>query len=100
MKKQEEGFWDRHQMWKFGWDIIVGLIIMGTILTLVNKDKDWIPESDDGKTFVSLNVPHCAITYDQQCYIENSELELFLKNEDWACRNNFGSRTLIMRANS
>jgi len=77
--------------------IIIILIMSFVHYSYELKDKDIIPKSTIGKTFISLNIQHCADTYNNQCYIFKSELDNFKKNNNWKSMLEFSNNYIIWR---
>lgn len=54
---------------------------------------DLIPKSNLGRSFVYLNVEHCAQTYKNICWINIDEKD---KIQDWKCMNPFVAQNRIL----
>ena len=81
-KKQD--LWDKYELWKFGYGIIIGLIIMGLVVivninlhsknyyTIPNGEYDIIKyaDYDNGKeNFYYLNISHCTTQTGNKCWL-------------------------------
>ena len=75
--------------------ICVFIFVSGMLFESIIQDS--IPKSEIGKTFVSLNVEHCAKTYNKQCWVHNNEWDEFDKNNNWRAKIDFPNVKLIYR---
>ena len=81
-KKKKKDWWYDNQVYKIGWGIIIGIILMGTLLTVANRyyqrifirDYECFPKSvEDKVSFHYLNQSHCEGDKFSICWIYKNE---------------------------
>ena len=77
--------------------ILLGILAFLSGMLFESIKGDSIPKSEIGKTFVSLNVEHCAKTYNHECWIYNEEWDEFNENNNWIGRRDYDGVKLIYR---
>lgn len=84
------------------WDFVKNCIIISLIAILIGiawnlHITDVIPKSEEGQTFIYLNVEHCANTYHKLCWVSNDEYETFERDKDYIIMTDFPDRWLVFR---